>query len=187
MLTHNDLKKGVQFLLDNQPYEVLESSSMFKGRGSSVMQTKLKNLITGNTLSRTFHTGDNFKEIEIEKVQVKFLYTHKDKYFFCKKDNPGDRFELLKEVIGDAVKFLKSNEIVEGVKFNDKIINVNLPIKVHLKVKSAPPGVKGDRAQGGNKSIILETGATINVPLFIEESDTLEINTESGEYVRRVE
>ena len=187
MLSHNDLKKGVRFILENQPYEVLDSSFTFKGRGSSTVQAKVKNLITGNVLTRTFHQGEEFEEAEIEKIKVKFLYSHRDKFFFCRENEPSTRFELPKEVIGDSFIYLKPNEIVEGIQFKNKIINISLPIKVQLKVKEAPPGVKGDRAQGGTKTVTLETGATINVPLFIETGDIIEINTEKGEYVRRIE
>ncbi|MDD5013442.1 MAG: elongation factor P, partial [Candidatus Pacebacteria bacterium] len=107
-------------------------------------------------------------------------------YVFSETDNASKRFELTEEQIGDKCKFLKANEKVETIVFNDKIINVILPIKVKLKVTEVTPGVKGDRAQGGNKSITIETGAKINAPLFIEEGDIIEINTESGDYVRRI-
>ena len=187
MFTHTDLKRGVRFILDNEPYEVLDSSFVFKGRGSSIVQTKIKNLITGNVLSRTFHPGENFEEAEIEKIKVKFIYSHQDRFFFSKEADVSFRFDLAKEAIGESSIFLKPNQIVEGMQFKDKIINISLPIKVHLKVKEAPPGVKGDRAQGGTKTVILETGAKINVPLFIEEGDIIEVNTQTSEYVRRIE
>jgi len=187
MLLHNDLKKGVNFILNGEPYEVLESSLVFKGRGSSVVQTKVKNLVSGSVLSKTFHPGDSFEEADIEKIKVKFLYPHRDKFFFSKENNPSFRFDLPKEIIGEGVKFLKPNQIVEGMQFKDKIINISLPIKVQLKVVEAPPGIKGDRAQGGTKAVSLETGAKINAPLFIKEGDIIEINTDKDEYVRRVE
>jgi len=187
MLNHNDFKKGVIFVLEKQPYEVLESSFVFKGRGSSVVQTKIKNLITGNILSKTFHPGDNFEEAEIKKINVKFVYSHKGKFVFSEESNPSSRLELPKEVIGNSADFLKSNEIVEGMVFEGKIINISLPIKVQLKVTEAPPGIRGDRAQGGTKVVTLETGTTINAPLFVETGDIIEVNTESREYVRRIE
>jgi elongation factor P len=187
MLSHNDLKKGTQFILDADPYEVLEYSFVYKGRGSSIVQTKIKDLLTGNVLSRTFHPGDQLEEAEIEKVNVKFVYSHREKFVFSEEKNPADRFELAKEIIGDSVVFLKQNQTVTGIKFKDKIINISLPVKVHLEVKEAPPGIRGDRAQGGTKIVTLETGAQINVPLFIEAGDIIEVNTEKGEYVRRVE
>ncbi|MDP3996035.1 MAG: elongation factor P [bacterium] len=187
MLNHTDLKKGVIFVLEKQPYEVLESAFVFKGRGSSVVQTKIKNLILGNLLSRTFHPGDNLEEAEIEKINVKFVYLHKGKFVFSKEDNSSVRFELPKEVIGDSADLLKPNEVVEGMVFEGKIINISLPIKVQIKVTEAPPGIRGDRAQGGTKVVTLETGAQINVPLFVEQGDVVEVNTESREYVKRVE
>jgi elongation factor P len=187
MLSHNELKKGVRFILEKQPYEVLDSSFVFKGRGSSLSKTKIRNLLTGNVISKTFHTGDNFKEAEIEKINVKFLYSHRDNYFFCWDNSPSSRFSLEKEIISQNSAFLKENETVEAIKFEGKIINISLPVKVNLKVVEAPPGVKGDRAQGGTKIAVLETGARINVPLFVEKGDVIEVNTEKGEYVKRAE
>lgn len=187
MLAHNDLKKGVKFILAGQPYEVLDSSFVFKGRGSSLSQTKIRNLITGNVLPKTFHAGDQFEEAEIEKVQSKFLYVYRDKYFFCKENDAVFRFDLTKEIIGSSISFLKPGQSLEAVQFEDKIINVSLPIKVQLKVTEAPPGIRGDRAQGGTKTVTLETGAEINVPLFVKTGDLIEINTEKSEYVKRIE
>ena len=187
MLTHNDLKKGIEFILDGQPYEILESSSFFKGRGSSVVPTKIKNLITGAIISKTFHPGEKLEEAEIEKITVKFLYSHRDRLFFCEGNNPSIRFDLPRDIIGDSADFLKQNQIVDGLRFKDQIINISLPIKVRLKVTEAPPGAKGDRAQSGNKVVALESGVQINAPLFIEVGDIIEVNTETREYIRRVE
>ena len=187
MLSHNELKKGIRFILNGQPYEVLENSPVFKGRGSSVAQTKIKNLTTGNIITRTFHTGEEFEEADISKYTAKFIYSHRDKYYFSKENDPSSRFNLDKEQIGRASQFLKANQAVEALEFKNKIINISLPIKIQLKVKEAAPGLKGDRAQAGTKKITLETGAEINAPLFIKEGDIVEVNTETGEYVRRVE
>ncbi|MBZ1345450.1 MAG: elongation factor P [Candidatus Nealsonbacteria bacterium] len=186
MLTHTDLKKGVKFILNQEPYEVLESSFMFKGRGSSVVQTKIKNLITGKTINKTFHPGEEFKEAEILKTKARFLYSHRENFYFSKKEDPC-RFNLNQQQLGSNVQFLKPNETVEVLEFQNKIINIVLPIKINLKVIESPPGIKGDRAQAGTKTAILETGAKINVPLFIKEGDIIEVNAEKGEYVRRVE
>ncbi len=185
-IPYSELKKGVQIILNNQPHEIIEASSMFKARGHSVLQTKLKNLITGEVISKTFHPSDNLEKTEITKITAKFIYVHRNKFIFSKEDNPSERFELNKEQIGSAVRFLKPNQVIKGIIFENKIINISLPIKIQLKVKEAPPGIKGDRAQGGNKTVVLETGTEINVPLFIKEGDIIEINTEKGEYVRRI-
>ena len=187
MLQHTELKKGVRIVLDKNPYEILESSSMYKGRGSSVVQTKIRNLQNGNILQRTFHTGEEIEEAEIDKFQARFIYNNKGKFVFSHIDNPGERFELTEEQIGDTAQFLKEDSVVEGIVFKDDVINISLPIKVQLRVAEAPPGVKGDRAQGGTKTVKLETGASINVPLFVDEGEIVEVNTETGEYVRRVQ
>jgi len=121
------------------------------------------------------------------KFQAKFLYNHRHRYFFSNKDNPSKRFDLNSEQIGPQAKFLKPNQVVEAMLFNEKIINVVLPIKIQLKVIEAPPGIQGDRAQGGTKTITLETGAKIAAPLFVKEGDVVEINTETEEYVKRIE
>jgi len=159
---------------------------MKKAQRRVVMQTKIKNLITGVISDRNFHQGDMFEEAELEKFQAKFLYSHRDKFVFCDVDDPSKRFELTPAQVGNSAKYMRQNEIVEGVTFEEKIVNINLPIKVQLKIKETPPGVKGDRAQGGTKTAVTETGAQIQVPLFINEGDTIEINTETGEYTRRI-
>lgn len=187
MLSYFDLRKGIKFILEGQPYEVLEFQQIYKGRGSAVTKTKIRNLITGQVLEKTFHQSDTFEEADLNKFEVKFLYSHRGKFYFSKTKNPAERFELKEEQIGEGGKFLKPQQILTGIKFQEKIINVVLPIKVQLKVIEAPPGVKGDRAQAGTKIVTLETDAKINVPLFIEENDIIEINTETGQYVKRIE
>jgi elongation factor P len=187
MLSHTDLKRGVQIILDKEPYEILEAAPLKMAQRRPVIQSKIKNLITGNVFERNFQQGDTFEEADLKKFEVKFLYTHKGKFYFSEKDNPSKRFELTKEQVGFGTEFLKPNQILTGILFQEKVINVVLPIKIQLKVTEAPPGIKGDRAQGGTKTVILETGAKINTPLFIDSGDIVEVNTETGEYVRRVE
>jgi len=186
MLDYSELKKGTRIIYKETPYEIIEASTMFRARGSSTLQVKLKNLITGNIISDTFRNSDQFEEAELSKMKAKFIYENRGKYVFSEIANPKNRFELAEEKIGGISKFLKSGGEVEALIFNEEIINISLPIKIQLKVESAPPGLKGDRAQSGNKLVALETGAEINAPLFIEEGDIIEINTESEEYVRRV-
>ena len=186
MLSYFDLRKGVKFILDQEPYEVLEFQQIYKAQDMVVARTKIRNLINGKVLERTFHQDDKFEEAELEKVEVKFLFTHRGKFGFCETQNPRTRFELAEEQIGESSKFLKSNQNLIGIKFQGKIINVSLPIKVQLKIIEAPPGIKGNRSQAGTKTVTLETGAKINVPLFVEEGDIIEINTETGEYTRRI-
>ena len=185
MLTHTDLKKGVRIILDGEPYEILEASPMKKAQRRPVIQSRIKNLITNNVLERNFHQGDTFEEAKLTNLKVKFLYSHRDRYFFDHKET-SKRFDLSSGQIGTQAKFLKPNLIVETLIFNKKVIYISLPIKIQLKVTEAPPGIKGDRAQGGTKIVTLETGAKINTPLFIEQGDIVEVNTETGEYVQRI-
>lgn len=187
MLAHTDLRPGTRFILDGQPYEVLTSMAMKMAQRRPVIQTKIKNLLTGNVLERNFQQGDIFDEAELTKIGVKFLYSNKGNSFFCEAGDPAKRFSLPDAKIGDGARFLKPNEVIDGIVFDEKIINVAVPVKVQLKVKQSPPGIKGDRAQGGTKAVTLENGTEINAPLFIEEGDIIEINTELGEYVKRVE
>ena len=187
MLTHTDLKKGVRILLDKEPYEILEANAMKKAQRRPVIQTKIKNLLNGNVYERNFQQGDVFEEPELSEVESKFLYSHRDRYFFCKNKNTAERFDLDIKQLKNKVKFLKKDLIVKIFIFNDKVINISLPIKVQLRVTEAPPGIKGDRAQGGTKLITIETGAKISAPLFVKEGNTIEINTETEEYVKRIE
>lgn len=187
MLDQSDLRKGIKIIVDGEPYEILETTHIKKARGQATVQTKMKNLISGNNLSRSFHQGDSFQEAELSKFTAKHIYSHREEYFFSEESNHQKRFSLTEEQIGSTAKFLKPNLVVEGIIFEEKIINISLPIKVKLKVAEAPPGIRGDRAQGGTKTVTLESGAKINVPLFVEQEDTVEVNTETEEYVRRVE
>jgi len=187
MFNYNELKPGTVFILDGEPYEVLEFSFLRMQQRKPVAQTKIRNIITGKILNRNFQHTENFQEAEIDYKKVKFLYSHRDKFIFCDIQNPSDRFELPVEIIGDKAKFLKPSSEVEIVSFQDKIVNVRLPIKIDFKVVEAPPRTRGNTAQGGTKTVTVETGAQVTVPLFINEGDTIKINTTSGDYVERVE
>ena len=187
MLSYYELRKGVQFMYEGKPYEVLEFRQMGKSQDVVVAQTKIRNLLTGRAIPKNFHQGEMFEEAELTKFQAKFIYANRGRFVFCEANNPAKRFELSEEQVGDTAKFLKPNAEVEGVIFQEKVVRITPPIKVQLRVKEAPPGVQGDRSQGGTKSVTLETGAIINVPLFIETDDIIEVNTETGEYVRRLD
>ncbi len=187
MISFSEISKGVRILIDGNPYEVLEANHLKKAQRRPVLQTKLKNIITGEIINYTIHQDDSFETPDIDKVDAIFLYSHRGKYVFCKLDNKSERFELSKEQLGQKVNFLKPNLKVEALIFEGKIVNISLPIKIQLKVIEAPPGIKGDTVQGGVKQVTLETNYQINVPLFVKAGDIVEINTETGEYVRRVQ
>lgn len=186
MLSHTDLKKGVEFIFEGQPWVVLEAQLLKMAQRRPVIQSKIRNLIDGRVQEKNFQQGDVFNEADLQKREIKYLYQTKGQYWFCEPNDPSKRFFFSEEHIGSQAKFLRPNEIVTGIVWQEKIIDFRLPIKVELKVKETPPGVKGDRAQGGTKEAKLESGAAIQVPLFVEEGDTIEVNSETGEYVRRV-
>jgi len=187
MINYNDLKPGIVFILDGQPYQVVEFSFLRMQQRKPVAQTKIRNLITGKVISRNFQHTESFEEAEIKYREVKFLYGHRGKFVFCEINDPSKRFELSEEQIGEMAKFLKPNSNVEVMEFEGKIVSIFLPIKMEFKVIEAPPSIKGNTAQGGVKAVKIETGALINVPLFIEQGDIIRINTQIGGYVERVE
>jgi len=187
MINYNDLKPGTVFILDGQPYQVVEFNFVRMQQRKPVAQTKIKNLINGKIISRSFQHTESFAEAEIKYREVKFLYVHRNKFVFCEISDPSKRFEIAEEQIGDAAKFLKPNSNIDVMEFEDKIVNVFLPIKMEFKVIEAPPSIKGNTAQGGVKAVKIETGTLINVPLFIEQGDIIRINTQNGEYTERVE
>jgi elongation factor P len=187
MLTTNDLRKGSRILINGEPYEIIEARPLKMAQRRVVWQTKAKNLLTGAFFSQNLQQSDTFEEAEMSKIDVKFLYSNRDRFFFSEKKDPSKRFDFGIEQLSNAAQFLKAGQFIDGIVFNERVINIVLPIKVQLKITEAPPGVKGERAQAGTKQVTLETGAKVNVPLFIEEGDVIEINTETGEYVKRVE
>lgn len=186
-LSYNDLRIGTTFIFEGQPYEVLEFAFLRMQQRKAVAQVKMKNLINGKVITRNFHQSENFEEAEVMKESVKYLYNHRGEYWFSAKDNPSQRFFLTEEAVGQAAKFLKPNTEVTAQKFDGQIINIIAPVKIDLKVKEAPPSDRGNTAQGGGKSAELETGAKISVPLFVNTGDIIRVNTETGEYVERVE
>ena len=187
MLSYSDLKKGVLFLKDGEPWEVLESNFLRMQQRRPVMQARIRNLISGKTTDTSFAQSDSFEEAVIDRRSVKFLFEHRGQYTFTEAKNPKDRFILDNTIIGEKAKWLKPNTEIIAFFFNDKIISFLLPVKMDLKVTEAPPGIIGDRAQGGNKAVVVETGATVNTPLFINTGDIIRVNTETGEYTERVE
>jgi elongation factor P len=187
MLSYNELKKGTLFVLEDQPYEVMEYEFLRMQQRKPVAKTKIKNLITGKIVERNFHSNESFEEAEIEKTPIKYLYNHRDEFWFSEINNPSKRFSFKSEFIGNSGQFLKANSEVTALVFKDETIGIVPPIKVDLKVKETPPGVRGDTAQGGTKSATLETGAVVSVPLFVNEGDIVRVNTTTGEYVERAE
>ena len=187
MLEYNEILPKKVILLDGNPYEVLDAHVFRKQQRKPVNQTKLRHLITGKVTEQAFHVSEKVEEADLSTKEVKYLYTNRGEYWFCDPKNQSDRFALSADTVGIGGQFLKPNSLIEALIFDEKIISLRLPIKVDLVVKEAPPAVKGNTAQGGSKQIVLETGATVNAPLFVNEGDIVRINTELGTYVERVD
>jgi elongation factor P len=186
MLEYNEITLRKYIVFENEPYEVLDSHVFRKQQRKPVNATKLKNLLSGRIVEHSFHVSDKVDEAEIDYRDVKYLYTNKGEWWFCEVDDPSKRFTINEVMLGIGARFIKPNSIVEAKVYEEKIFGINMPVKVDLKVTDAPPAVKGDTAKGGNKIITLETGATINAPLFVNPDDVVRVNTETGEYVERV-
>jgi elongation factor P len=188
MLSYNEITPRKYILLDGAPYEVLSSHVFRKQQRKPVNQTKLRNLLTGNVTEKSFHQAETIEEAEINTRPVLYLYTNRGEYWFCEVNDKSKRFELPEDLIGEQKKFLKPNSEVSVTLFDEKIIGVSLPIKINFKVTEAAPAVRGNTAQGATKDITIETGATLRgVPLFINEGDIISVNTQTGEYVERME
>lgn len=185
MFSYTDLTKGILFILDGDPYEVVESHFLRMQQRKAVVQTKIRNLVTGKILDRNFQPSDSFEEAEIERKAAVFLYFNRDQYWFHEDGNPKNRFFLPAEVLGKQGQFLKPNTKVTTVMFKNRVIKVIMPVKMDFKVTEAPPAIKGNTAQGGSKTVTVEGGAKISAPLFVNEDDIIRINTETGEYVER--
>jgi len=187
MLSYTDLTKGTVFVMDGEPYLVMEYTFLRMQQRKPTVQTKLKNLITGKIVAKSFQGSDAFPEAEIDRKPITFLYASKGEFWFCEKGNPKNRFKLEGEMISDQAKFLKPNTEVTAFKFGERIINIELPVKMDYKVVEAPPSYKGDTATGGSKTVKLENGLNMQVPMFINEGDIIRINTGTGDYVERAE
>ena len=187
ILAYSEVVPKKVIVVDGQPFEVLSSHVFRMQMRKPVNQTKLRNLKSGKVTEKSFHQAETIEEADVEYEDITFLYHNRGEYWFCEKGNPGNRFKLDDEIIGDRGHFLKQNSEVEAMRFEDEVIGIKLPIKLDLKVTEAPPAVKGNTVQGGTKVVTLETGATVNAPMFINEGDILKINTDTGEYVERVE
>jgi len=190
-LQYNEIREKKIIIHDDEPVEVVESHVARTQQRKPQNQVKLKSLISGKTIAATYHVSDSAEEADIEKRGVTFLYANKGEYWFCDPEDKSNRFKLEESLMGHTAKFLNPNSNVTALVWNneddeEKIIKITLPIKINYKVKEAPPAVRGDTSKGGNKVITLENGTTINAPMFINEGDTVSINTETGEYVERV-
>lgn len=186
MINLNALKPKMVILVEGKPCLVVSTSHIHMGRGGAILRIKLKNLLNNNTVEKTFKGNEKLEEANLQKKEVSFLYKDKDNSYFM--DNEiYEQFFVPNSQIGEKIEFLKEGLEVEVLNFNGEIVSIELPPKIELKVTSAPSGVRGDTAQGNaTKEVILETGAKVQVPLFIKEGEVIRINTDTGKYTERV-
>jgi elongation factor P len=187
VLSYNEITLKKVILWDDEPFIVLASHVFRKQKRKPVNVTKLKSLISGRVVEETFHASDTIEEAEIDTKPVEYIYESKGEYWFNTPGKPAERFSLSGDVVGDGIKFLKPKSVVDALVFNDEIFSIKIPVKVELKIKETSQAVKGNTSSGALKDAILETGAKIMVPLFINEGDTVKVNTETGEYTERAE
>lgn len=180
----NSIRAGLNILVNDEPYQVLEASFMRTAQRKPVMRTKLKHLLNGKVLEQSFKPGDKVEEADMSRVKANFLYAYDTHCHFMNQES-FEQFDFPKEALGGQVNFLKDGLEVNILNFNGLPVNVELPKKVTLKVVETPPGVRGDTATGGSKQAKLETGLTVNVPLFIKNDELVVVNTETGDYVER--
>lgn len=192
MLDYSQIKERVYIEWNNEPYEVLSSHVFRKQQRKPVNQTKLKNLITGKIIEQTFHPSDKVEKAELNTKKINYIFhkynrqTDSEEYWFTDAADPKDRFTLQADIIGNQLSFMKENDSIDALFYNDMVIGITLPIKMEFTVSEAPPTIKGNTATGGTKPVTLETGAVVNVPLFIKAGEHIIVNTQTGEYAERV-
>lgn len=184
MLNLSDIKTGKNIVHEGAPYVVLFHEQSKTGRAGSVLRTRLKNLITGAVLEKTFQGADQVEEADVTKGKAQFLYKEAAGYAFMDNESY-EQFSLSAESLGSATDYLIEGTEITVLYFNGNPVNIELPIKIKLKVVEAPPGIKGNTVSTGGKMVKLETGLRVSTPLFVNEGDEIIVNTEKGEYVSR--
>lgn len=185
MVSTTEFRNGLVIRLDGELYTMVEFQHVKPGKGGAFVRTRLKNVITGRVIDRTFRSGEKVEDVRLEKKQVQYLYKGEGEYVFMDMTSY-EQFPAAETVVGDAADFMKEGMDVEILFQGNNPIGVDLPIFVNLEVVKTEPGVKGDTASGGSKPATLETGAVIQVPLFLEEGELVKVDTRTGAYVERV-
>ncbi|MEW6171076.1 MAG: elongation factor P [Candidatus Omnitrophota bacterium] len=182
-LSINELKTGFTILIDGQVFLILETQHVKPGKGSAFVRTKLKNIKTGFVLDKTFRS-EEVEEAYLEQRKLQYLYPSVNHYVFLDQES-FEEVHVSQDALKEKIKFLKDNIEVVAYSYKDEILNVDLPNSIEVKIIETEPGIRGDTAKSGNKSAKIETGAIIQVPLFINIGDTIKIDTRTGEYTER--
>lgn len=185
MISAGDFRNGITLEIEGNVVQVIEFQHVKPGKGAAFVRTKLKNIINGGVIEKTFRPTEKFPAARIDRVEMQYLYSDGDLFHFMNTETY-DQIALNQETIGDALKFVKENEMVKVCSYNGNVFAVEAPLFVELEVTDTEPGFKGDTATGATKPATVETGAVVYVPLFVETGDKLKIDTRTGEYLSRV-
>ena len=185
MISAGDFRNGITIELEGNIYQIIEFQHVKPGKGAAFVRTKLKNIKNGGVVEKTFRPTEKCPQARIDRKDMQYLYADGDLYYFMDVETY-DQIPLSKEDIGDALKSVKENEMVKMCSHNGSVFAVEPPLFVELKITETEPGFKGDTATGATKPAVVETGATVYVPLFVEQDDVIKIDTRTGEYLSRV-
>lgn len=184
MISAGEFRNGVTFELDGQVFQVVEFQHVKPGKGAAFVRTKLKNVITGATIERTFNPTDKMPNAHVERKDMQYMYNDGELYYFMDTET-FDQIPISSDTIGDALKFVKEEVVVKVLSFKENVFGVEPPNFVELQIIQTEPGYKGDTAQGATKPATVETGAVVKVPLFVNEGEMIRIDTRNGEYMER--
>ena len=185
MIDTGDIRKGSTFEQDGRLLKVIDFSHNKQGRGSAQLRMTLRDLRTGSTTQQTVMAGTKFSAIRLERAHVQFLYREADAFHFMDTET-FDQVQLMESTVGEAAYYMKENDVIDLLTHEDEPIDIELPTSVVLTITQTDPGFKGDTATGGTKPATLETGLTVNVPLFLNEGDQIKVDTRTGTYIERV-
>lgn len=185
MISAGDFRNGITLEIDGAVFQIIEFQHVKPGKGAAFVRTKIKNVMTGSVVERTFRPTEKFPAARIDRVDMQYLYADGDLFNFMNMDNY-EQIGLNSETVGDALKFVKENDTCKVCSYNGKVFSVEPPLFVELEITDTEPGFKGDTAQGATKPATVETGAVVYVPLFVDNGDKIKIDTRTGEYLSRV-
>ncbi len=185
MISAGDFRNGVTIEYESNVYQIIEFQHVKPGKGAAFVRTKLKNIISGGVVEKTFRPTEKCPTARIDRKDMQYLYSDGDLYYFMDTDN-FEQLAINKDNVGDALKFVKENDMCKVCSYNGNVFSVEPPMFVELVVTDTEPGFKGDTATGATKPAVVETGATVAVPLFVNQDDVIKIDTRTGEYLSRV-
>lgn len=184
MIMGGDFRNGVTFEMDGQVFQVIEFQHVKPGKGAAFVRTKIRNVITGSTVERTFNPNDKFEKAQIIRRDMQYLYLDGELFYFMDEET-FEQIPMSAKSVGDSLKYVKENVVCKVLFFKDQVIGIEPPNIVELEITETEPGFKGDTTQGATKPAITESGAVVKVPLFINQGEVIRVDTRTGEYLER--